>query len=367
LKRFEAASGKINAVSSNIFKIPSKVQSINLSDNLLTEFFDFGSAEMVDLRFNHLQLQLQDLVLFYPGVTVLVDPEVGLQCALRNLSQNGCMTSLVPSRFTTPLWGVSFVAVSMNLICAFWLKACNKKKWLKTLLCHLRLSNALSCAYCFGLLISDARSNPITYMFQWSKGIICRSFRITSSVFIVQNHLLMVLIMIEKSSGVKRIRPSRKLEQWSTALVVSTWLLCVSISTTLELCSYLGEDELCFAFASGSEGAKAPLWITMFLFICCNALIWLLFLHICYTVYDMKRNVKGQVSGAIRLYDVILSTCPFILNNTVWMTLYVAFTLNSGRSSHHQALIFTLQLSAALNPFCHTFLSKQFIDYVKKM
>jgi hypothetical protein len=117
----------------------------------------------------------------------------------------------------------------------------------------------LSSGFCFGQLISDMRSNAITYIFQWTNSTICRLFRLTSSVFILQNHLLMVLVMVEKFLGLKSMsRHSHKREKFSTLLSFSIWLLCITISIALDMGSYLGEYDMCFAFASNSLLSMSP-------------------------------------------------------------------------------------------------------------
>jgi hypothetical protein len=369
LKLFEATDTGVNTLPPDLLRWSTAIVSVNLSNNILTKFFDFGTAKIVDLRLNKLRLEFHDLDWFLPGVKILADDDVGLHCLISNsgMSQTGCMTSLVAKQHRAALWGVSFMTVCFNLLCAFWLRICNKKNWLKTLLCHLCLTNALSSVYCFGLLISDLHHNPYTYHFQWSTNTVCLLLRLTSSVFILQNHFLMVVILTEKSLGLQTVRKyTQHLVRFGNMLAGSVWLLSILISIALELSPYLSQSKLCFAFVGGAN--QAALWMATAVLVPLNLSIWILFVFICHRVHFMKKEVKGKVSGGASVSDVIFSTGPFILNNSAWMALYVGFTHSAWlRSNQHLTLIFSLQISAAINPFCHTFLSKQFTDYVKRL
>lgn len=324
------------------YQVP-RIQTISLFNNALVDFFDLR------IKFADTEWLPQSKV-----EILQVDPGVFVHCFLHRVlrkTHEYCRTTLFSQEAQPVVWSVSALGIITNLMCIAWLRLCNKASLLRIILVQLCLSNMTSSAHLLGLAIVNLHASDVFFLYNWASSYTCVILRLGSLHSVLQNHLLVPLIMLEKLIGIKSVSVrSNSLTRYGTVV--------------FEISGLLDRNDHCFGLAILSHGLSYAFAVIS---ISCVIITWGLFVLINKQVFSMKKSVQGQVSGAITLKEVLLNAIPFVVNNSLVFVLYTSIGLSSTLRNDHTILVaISLSLCSALNSFCHSFISRQFVEAITK-
>jgi hypothetical protein len=199
----------------------------------------------------------------------------------------------------------------------------------------------------------------------WPSNYYCFAMRVGSLLSVAGNHVFLLLIMTEKLLGIRSIKErSKRWTRYGNIICFSIWIALAVVTLVLELTGLLDRNDHCFGMPLLDSIHS---YLLVIFCLVSTTTVWLLFAATARQVHDMKRVVRGQVSGTIHLGDVIKNTLPFVVNNTGFSVVYVSVVLSKWmRDAHIIASVALVAFCSGLNPGFHTFLTWNFIKYFMK-
>lgn len=374
---------RINHIDYLTFQGLQNIYRLNVSQNYLESLFSFGYAQFVDLHGNKLRISPYDLdhLPYLHIKKLIVDSGLAMSvyCILESVSipelqakmDDYCVKDLIPEKLKPSVWVIALVGTSLNLICATWIKLNYTPSRLKVLLINLCLNHVLTNCYSLILAIFDTKMSGHFHMHKgfWEKSTVCSSMQSLSMISALLNHFFILLIMVEKLLGIKTIKARSKTTKYYGHLICAIWGIVAAFVIALSSMDLLDDNGYCYGVFRRESDSKVVVlsWSSSVILMLISTAVWSIFMVICKDVYLMKKTVKGQISGKIYFKDMFFKTLPFVINFSLMSVLHATLAMSSHIQNEQSLVTITcICLGAALNPVCHTFITKQFIQSVRR-
>ena len=213
------------------------------------------------------------------------------------------------------------------------------------------------------------------YVHHWLSGMICSCVKFTTQVISDMNIFLAVHILLEKIRGVTRVKKSSngiEILHVVPGLVMLLLVCGVALMTSTSFVVDSRTDNgACLGWLIDTEYNTFGFWYSIGHFwifkSCLHVILWALSFYVYLHVRARARNT-GRVSGGSSNIQLAMMLLPFAVTNTgPWITeLCLIITDMHTVPTNLLAMVCLHHTHAVLNPFLHTFFTKQFQMWLKE-